>query len=150
VGFPVHRRRGEAIQAALDGALDAACEPNARSIVDHMSTANVARDIATIADRMGEDEISYAGYSYGSFLGVTLANLFPDRVRAVVVDGILDPIAWTTGLPGQQDLPFSTRLGSDIGAQATLDEFFRLCDEAGPDCAFSGDSAARFEATAEL
>ena len=140
----------ETIQAALDTALNGACEANARSIVDHMSTANVARDIATIADRMGEADINYAGYSYGSFLGVSLANLFPDRVRAVVVDGILDPIAWTTGAPGQQDLPFSTRLGSDIGAQATLDEFFRLCDEAGDDCPFSGDSAARFDAMAEL
>ena len=140
----------EAVQATLDSALDAACEADARSIIDHMSTANVARDIATIADRMGEGEINYAGYSYGSFLGVSLVNLFPDRVRAVVVDGVLDPIAWTTGAPGQQNLPFSTRLGSDIGAQATLDEFFRLCDEAGPDCAFSGDSAARFDAMAEL
>lgn len=147
--FPFGRAQ-ERFQASLDMALDAACQANARAIVDHMSTANVARDIATIADRMGEEQINYAGYSYGSFLGVTLVNLFPDRVRTAVVDGVLDPIAWTTGAPGEQDLPFSTRLRSDVGAQATLDEFFRLCDEAGPACEFSGDSAARYAAIAEV
>lgn len=147
--FPFGRAQ-ERFQAALDTAFDGACQANARAIIDHMSTANVARDVATIADRMGEEQINYAGYSYGSFLGVSLVNLFPDRVRAVVVDGVLDPIAWTTGAPGEQDLPFTTRLRSAVGAQATLDEFFRLCDEAGPDCAFSGDSAARYAALAEV
>jgi len=71
-------------------------------------------------------------------------------VRAVVVDGILDPIAWTTGRGDEAEtLPFSTRLRSDAGAMATLNEFFRLCDEAGPGCAFAGDSAGRFGALAE-
>ncbi len=47
-------------------------------------------------------------------------------------------------------LPFSTRLRSDAGAQATLDEFFRLCDAAGVGgCAFAGDSSARFAALAD-
>ena len=45
-------------------------------------------------------------------------------------------------------MPFSTRLRSDAGAQATLHEFFRLCDAGGPRCAFSGGAAARFAALA--
>ena len=88
--------------------------------------------------------------SYGSYLGVTYANLFPGRVRALVVDGVLDPIAWSTGRGGEaRRLPFSTRLRSDAGAQATLDEFFRLCDAGGDACAFSGDAAGRFAALAQ-
>jgi hypothetical protein len=43
-------------------------------------------------------------------------------------------------------VPFSTRLRSDQGAQATLDEFFRLCDLGGTNCAFAPSSAARFAA----
>ena len=46
-------------------------------------------------------------------------------------------------------MPFSTRLHSDVGAQATLNEFFRLCDAGGTGCAFSGDAAARFAALAQ-
>jgi pimeloyl-ACP methyl ester carboxylesterase len=76
--------------------------------------------------------------------------MFPNRVRALVVDGVVDPLAWSTGR-GNEALtkPFGTRLQSHAGAQETLDEFFRLCDEAGPDCAFSGGAAARFAALAE-
>jgi hypothetical protein len=63
----------------------------------------------------------------------------------VIVDGVLDPIAWTTGRGNEAGtLPFSTRLHSDIGAQATLNEFFRLCDAGGPACAFAPNSADRF------
>ncbi len=137
--------------AALDATLDAACNANARDIRDHMSTANVARDLDLLRRAVGDDGLTYAGYSYGSFLGAVYANLFPENVRAVVVDGVLDPIAWTTGIGDEAaTLPFSTRLRSDAGAQATLDEFFRLCDEAGPaGCAFAPDSATRYATLAD-
>ena len=114
-----------------------------------MATADVARDMDRIRQALGDDQLTYVGYSYGSFLGVSYANLFPENVRAVVVDGVLDPIAWTTGTGDEAaTLPFSYRLRSDAGAQATLDEFFRLCDESPAGCAFSGDSATRFAAIA--
>ena len=72
--------------------------------------------------------------------------MFPTNVRAMIIDGVLDPIAWTTGTGNGSTVPFSTRLRSDAGAQATLDEFFRLCDAGGPNCAFAPQSAARFAA----
>lgn len=137
---------GVAVVAAADGYLADACDQRGGAIIDHMSTADVARDMDLIRAAFGDEQLNFLGYSYGSMLGTTYANLFPNRVRAFVIDGVLDPIAWTTGAPGQEELPFSTRLRSDAGAQATLEEFFRLCDEAGPDCAFSGNSAGRFAA----
>jgi hypothetical protein len=78
--------------------------------------------------------------------------MFPDKVRALVVDGVMDPIAWSTGRGNEATtVPFSTRLRSDVGAQATLKEFFRLCDAGGAACAFSGGAAARYAAlTARL
>jgi pimeloyl-ACP methyl ester carboxylesterase len=110
-----------------------------------MATADVARDLDRLRAAVGDSQLNYAGVSYGSYLGVTYANMFPDRVRALVVDGVLDPIAWSTGRGNEAaTLPFLTRLRSDVGAQATLDEFFRLCDAAGSDCAFSGGAAARY------
>ncbi|HEX8158866.1 MAG TPA: alpha/beta hydrolase, partial [Solirubrobacteraceae bacterium] len=140
----------EHLKATIDSSLIGACSKRARSIIDHMSTANVARDLDVLRGAVGDEKLSYAGLSYGSYLGVTYANLFPDNVRALVVDGVLVPIAWATGRDNEAaTLPFSTRLRSDAGSQATLKEFFRLCDEAGPACAFSGGSEARFAALAQ-
>jgi pimeloyl-ACP methyl ester carboxylesterase len=141
----------EAQWEAADRFVVDACEQRGGSIIDHMATADVARDMDQLRAAVGDQQLTYAGYSYGSFLGVTYANMFPDRVRALVVDGVLDPIAWTTGIGDQADtVPFSTRLRSDQGAQATLNEFFRLCDEAGPPrCALAPASADRFAALAE-
>ncbi|HEU0295856.1 MAG TPA: alpha/beta hydrolase [Anaerolineales bacterium] len=139
----------EAAWEAADRFLVGECEQRAGHIIDHMSTADVARDLDLLRQAVGDEKLNYVGYSYGSYLGVTYANLFPNNFRALVVDGVLDPIAWATGLPGQEDLPFSTRLRSDAGAIATLQEFFRLCDEGGPNCAFAPDSASRFDALAE-
>jgi pimeloyl-ACP methyl ester carboxylesterase len=121
-----------------------ACRDRAGPILDHMATADDARDLDRLRAAVGDDQLTYFGVSYGSFLGVTYANMFPDRVRAVIVDGVLDPIAWTTGVDGERyTIPFSTRLRSDMGAQATLDQFFALCD-AGRRCAFAPHAAARY------
>ena len=47
----------------------------------------------SIRQALGEDKISYFGFSYGSELGATWATLFPDTVRAAVLDGAVDPTA---------------------------------------------------------
>jgi pimeloyl-ACP methyl ester carboxylesterase len=139
----------EATWIASDRYLDANCAQRGGRIADHMSTANVARDLDVLRQAVGDDKLTYAGYSYGSYLGVTYANLFPNRVRALIVDGVLDPVAWATGTGSEgTTVPFSTRLRSDAGALATLNEFFRLCDEGGSACAFSGGAAARYAALA--
>ncbi len=139
----------EHVWIAADRYLIDACARRGGRIAEHMSTANAARDLDVLRSAVGDAKLTYAGFSYGSYLGVTYANLFPTKVRALVVDGVLDPIAWSTGRGGESArLPFSTRLRSDVGAQATLQEFFGLCDAGGPACAFAGDSAARFAALA--
>ena len=147
--FPITREE-ERIWIEADRYLTSACERRAGPIIDHMSTANVARDLDVLRAAVGDRQLTYAGYSYGSYLGNTYANLFPGRVRAVVLDGVLDPIAWSTGRSRFEGrtVPFSTRLRSDAGAMATLNEFFRLCDAGGDRCAFSGGAARRFAALA--
>lgn len=146
--FPVTPAE-ELVWAAADRYLVDACDQRAANIADHMATADVARDLDLLRQAVGDQLLTYVGYSYGSYLGVTYANLFPNNFRALVVDGVLDPVAWSTGAPGQAAaLPFSTRLRSDAGAAATLEEFFRLCDAGGPNCAFAGAAAARFAALA--
>lgn len=138
----------EAAWEAADRRLVDACVQRGGRILNFMSTADVVRDLDLLRQALGERQLTFAGYSYGSFLGVTYANLFPRNVRAMVVDGVLDPIAWTTGTGDAASVPFSTRLRSDQGAAATLNEFFRLCDSGAAQCAFSGNSAERFAALA--
>src|SRR3954453_23772155 len=144
--FPFPTPRDELSEwIAADSRLVDACDQRGGKIADHMATADVARDMDRLRSAVGDSQLNYAGVSYGSYLGVTYANLFPDRVRAVVVDDVLDPIAWSTGRGIEGFLvPFPPGLDRDAGAMATLNEFFRLCDAGGPRCAFSGDAAGRF------
>lgn len=127
------------------------CDQNAGAIVDHMSTADVARDLDLLRQAVGDEGLTYAGYSYGTQLGSTYANLFPGNVRALVLDGVLDPVAWTTGrTKAEARQPFSSRLGSDVGASDSLGEFFRLCEQAGPEVcslAAQGDPETVYDAT---
>jgi pimeloyl-ACP methyl ester carboxylesterase len=149
VAFPSTPEEEQAWITA-DRYLLTSCDLRAGPIIDHMATADVARDLERLRHALGDDKLSYVGYSYGSYLGVTYANLFPDHFRALVVDGVVDPIQWATGSGDGTTVPYSSRLRGDAGAQATLGEFFRLCDAAGSaGCALAPDAAGRFAALAD-
>ncbi len=122
-------------------ALNAACVAHGGGLLAHVSTADNARDLDLLRRALGEERISYYGTSYGTFLGATYINMFPQHVRATVLDGGVAPSAWM-GNAGE-DLSLSTfvRLGSDFGAAATLDAFLTACGQvAAKDCAFSAGS----------
>jgi pimeloyl-ACP methyl ester carboxylesterase len=70
------------------------CLANNGEILRHVSTANVARDMDALRAAVGDTRLSYLGFSYGTFLGATYAALFPDRYRALVLDGPVDPESW--------------------------------------------------------
>lgn len=148
--FPVDEEEHQLLDRAFDRYTDL-CERNGGDIKDHMSTGDVARDLDLLRQAVGDEGLTYAGYSYGTQLGSTYANLFPDKVRALVVDGVLDPVAWTTGRDAADAaLPFSSRLGSDQGASDTLGQFFALCSQAGPErcsLAAQGDPQEVYDAT---
>ena len=135
---------------AADEAFADQCDQRGNRVIGHMSTGNVARDLDVLRQAVGDEKLTYYGISYGTQIGQTYVNMFPENVRAVVIDGVLDAEAWTTGAPGEEGLPSTVRLRSEVGAQATLDEFFRLCDEAGPPvCAFAPNSAERYRVLAD-
>ncbi|RJF40371.1 alpha/beta hydrolase [Actinomyces sp. 2119] len=81
-------------QAVQEGAsLAAACLEHSPvpEIIDHMDTQSVARDMDVLRAQSGEEELAYLGFSYGTFLGAIYADLFPDNVGRVVLDGAMDP-----------------------------------------------------------
>ena len=107
-------------------------------IARHMSTADVVRDLDLLRRALGDRKLTYFGTSYGSYIGTTYANMFPGNVRALAIDGVLDPELWSSG----------RQISSDRVATAeVLDEFFRLCDEAA--CPFGPDSQRRWRALLE-
>lgn len=138
------------LAAAADKATDLARRCHARMgwLLPHLSTANVARDLDLLRKAVGDAKLNYVGYSYGTYLGATYANLFPDKVRALALDGNTDPPAYASG--SRTSIPF-VRVGAHLAAAETLDQFFRLCAQAGPRCDFAagGDPRTRFATLAQ-
>lgn len=124
--FPIDREqeRRKVADAAAAGAL---CERNAGPMLDHMSTANVARDLDRLRAALGEERTSYVGHSYGSHLGAVYANLFPHRVGAVVLDASPDPVAWTGRPPADPREPIAYRIGGHVSSQRALETFLAAC-----------------------
>ena len=96
------------------------CRARNGAILEHLSTANVARDLDLLRAAVGDDKLTYLGFSYGTFLGATYAALFPDRYRALVLDGALDPVAYLTD-------PVSLSTGQAAGFERALDRFTEAC-----------------------
>lgn len=109
---------------------DSCAQKNA-DIIQFVGTNNAARDMDSIRRSLGEDTISYFGFSYGSELGATWATLFPETVRAAVLDGAADPNA---------DL-LEGALQQTAGFEGTLTTYLAQCS-AAPTCEFNNDGDA--------
>ena len=68
------------------------CADSMGALAGRIHTDFVVRDMDEIRKAMGEDHITYLGYSYGSLIGVWYATLFPDSVRSMVIDGANNPL----------------------------------------------------------
>jgi pimeloyl-ACP methyl ester carboxylesterase len=139
--FPVGREQERAFAAAMAD-LGRRCRARNGELLDHLSTANSARDLDRLRAAVGDAKLTYIGHSYGTLLGVTYANLFPGRVRAIALDSILDPFGWSQ----ESAVPFSLRVGSQRASTDALRLFLDSCKAAGERCAFSaGDPVKAFD-----
>ncbi|GEK87177.1 alpha/beta hydrolase [Microbacterium aerolatum] len=87
-----------------------ACEANSTGILPHVTTVNSARDMDLIRAVLGDKELNYLGYSYGTFLGATYANLYPEKAGRLVLDGAIDPAVSGTEVGTTQALGFESAL----------------------------------------
>jgi pimeloyl-ACP methyl ester carboxylesterase len=144
VGSPV-RPEQRAPFFASSAALGQSCVATSGDLLAHTSSANTARDLELLRQAVGDESLSFLGYSYGTYVGATYANLFPDHTRAMVFDGALDLVANSTGRPGQEQMPVDLRADTARSQAEELDAFFDRCAQAGPRCAFSaGDPRRKF------
>ena len=112
------------------------CVKRSGEILPYISTQATARDMDSIRQALGEEKITYFGFSYGSELGATWATMFPSTVRAAVLDGASDPNATS----------LDQGLAQARGFEKQLDAFLAACSKR-VSCAFhsKGNSAVALD-----
>ena len=121
-----HDAASEDALHAIARSLAAGCEQRSGRLLPFLSAESVARDMEQIRLALGEERISYLGFSYGTYLGAMYADLFPTHVRAFVLDGAVDP-----ALPARD-----WQLQQAIGFETAFDAFSAAC-MASPGCPLS-------------
>ena len=127
-------------------ALARRCGEVSGRLLPHISTADTARDMDHLRELVGEEKLTYVGFSYGTMLGQTYANMFPDRVRAMLIDGVVDPVSYSKSSEAYI-------AGGVASADVVFDQLLSLCEGAGPErCALAGGrhtAAERFQRLVE-
>ncbi|MFM8816210.1 MAG: alpha/beta hydrolase [Actinomycetes bacterium] len=108
-------------QALIDAsqAFNDKCAENSGTILPYISTQASAQDINSLRLALGEENITFFGFSYGSELGTTWATMFPETVRAIVVDGAVDPNATS----------IQEGMNQAKGFEGQLSAFLKQCSE---------------------
>ncbi|MEV0385845.1 alpha/beta hydrolase [Nonomuraea sp. NPDC050643] len=99
-------------------------------VLAHVGTRDVARDMDVLRQALGDAKLSFAGTSYGTRLGAVYAEMFPKKVRALVLDGAMDPLAGT----------HERRIQQATGMQAAFERMAASCaDKQKQDCPLGTD-----------
>jgi pimeloyl-ACP methyl ester carboxylesterase len=113
-------------------------------LLPHISTADTARDLDHLRELVGEEKLTYVGLSYGTYLGQTYANMFPNRIRAMLLNGIVNAVRYSKGTEERLDM-FSD------AADEVFGRFLSLCASAGPErCALGGGARSPAEKWRQL
>ncbi|MEU3659996.1 alpha/beta hydrolase [Streptomyces sp. NPDC032940] len=103
-----------------------ACGAKYADVLPHMDTVSAARDVDAVRRALGAEKINYFGYSYGTYLGAVYAKLFPERVRRLVLDSVVDPTDVWYRANLNQDLAFDDRHRAFTAWIAKYDATYRL------------------------
>ena len=127
-------------QTALDDASKrfvAACQAGSPALLPHIASIDTVRDLDQLRAALGEQKLSFVGFSYGTYLGALYAEHYPDHVRALLLDGAIDPSVSIADVQIQQAKGF----------EASLAAFLRSCAR-DTSCAYhhGGDPKAALDA----
>jgi pimeloyl-ACP methyl ester carboxylesterase len=101
-----------------------------KEFLANIGTANVAKDLDAIRASLGDEKLTYLGYSYGTRIGALYAEAYPDKVRAMILDGAVDPNADQIEEEIRQAAAF----------QKAFDNYAADCAQS-PDCPLGTDPA---------
>jgi pimeloyl-ACP methyl ester carboxylesterase len=119
----------------------AGCMQRSSQILPFVDTVSAAKDMDVIRAALGDQKLTYLGFSYGTFLGENYAHLFPSHVRALALDGVIDPAL------SADDLLYAQLVGFEQNLQAFLADC-RARKTAATPCAYaqSGDPGTKLVA----
>lgn len=106
-----------------------ACDSKAGDVWEHMDTISTTRDMDIVRSLLDEPVLNYLGKSYGTAIGTTYAELFPQRVGRMVLDGVLPVTA------SQEEVTF----GQAVSFEESVKHFAADCVDSG-ECPFAGNS----------
>ncbi|NYD68556.1 alpha/beta hydrolase [Agromyces atrinae] len=128
------RGSDEWIAAARESAtaFGEACAENTGALLGQVDTISAARDMDLLRAILGDEKLNFLGYSYGTFLGATYAELYPEKVGRLVLDGAIDPAATNAEVSGAQAEGFEGALRAYLTFCLDQDEcsFDGTADEA--------------------
>lgn len=147
VGVPYTLRQQKAWMKGWADIAERCARSKSAYLLPHVSTTETARDLDLLRRAVGDEKLTYQGNSYGTLLGAVYANLFPDKVRAMVLLGNDEPVGYTNSGKDDPRLDVSLRQHVDRGTAKTLNAFLKLCGQASrQQCAFSAGSGAATKA----
>ncbi|MRG60460.1 alpha/beta fold hydrolase [Agromyces sp. CFH 90414] len=117
----------------------AECEANTGELLAEVDTASAARDLDLLRAVLGDEQLNYLGFSYGTYLGATYAGLYPDKVGRLVLDGALDPAASLVEVSSAQA----------VGFEQALRAYLESC-LGGAECPFTGSVDDAMEEIGDL
>ncbi|QIG41846.1 alpha/beta hydrolase [Nocardioides anomalus] len=116
------------------------CRSASGDLVDLTGTEYAVRDLDRLRAAVGDPKLSYLGFSYGTFLGTVYADLYPSRVRAVTLDGSVDPQQYG------DDFLALLKLNAKASERST-DAFLAWCSRRAQACGFgAGDAEGAVDA----
>lgn len=116
----------------------AACRKRSGDLLAHISTEDTVRDLDALRAAVGDRRLNYLGLSYGTYIGAMFAARSPNRIRAMVLDGAVDPSRTAAELSLEQSRGFD----------ASLAAFFTWCQGGRSRCRFAagGDPSTAYRA----
>ena len=118
------------------------CAQLSGSLLAHISTEDTVRDLDYLRSLLHQRRLTYLGWSYGTFLGQTYANMFPGRVRAMVLDGVVDAVSY---MRSKESFIENAVTPTD----AVFEQFEALCQRAGRiRCALAGHGSVKVRVNA--
>jgi pimeloyl-ACP methyl ester carboxylesterase len=103
-----------------------ACGKNGGALLKHVTTKDTAKDMDSIRKALGQNQINYYGYSYGTYLGQVYSTLYPTRVRRMVLDSNVDPRTVWYKANLQQDPAFEKTMNIWFGWVAKYHSIYHL------------------------